>query len=169
MATSKKRKPAAKRPQLSKMDLLPVPATKARDVSLRSHVALENLRNGYLDIEQAADLTKTLYVCYFLSGDQLTEEGLGTMVLAEAGLKRVIDLAVHSDTGRLEPDECQAIGAVLDEHDYLLIRTARIVPKLLGGTWSRLKEKRGNHPIGRIAPYGSKEGHWGVKPATLNR
>lgn len=125
MAISKKRKVQGKRRQLSKADLLPLPVSHVRAVSLRSHVALQSLRNAQANVEHVADLLKTVYLCYLLNADSLASDGLETLVEAESALKRALDSIVHGETTALSRDEGLVLVAVLEEADRLMTRTPK--------------------------------------------
>ena len=78
---------AAGRLLLKRSDLLPMSAPAFRAVSLRNHLALVALRQGFGHAEIASELLKTAYLTYFICGIDANEGSLETCVAAELTIK----------------------------------------------------------------------------------
>ena len=76
---------------------------------------------------QGGELMTMLYLTYLLLGDELTREGLATMVVVEEALQRAAVHDFEGEVARPTPDECACMAATLDGYD----RLRRLTPTYL--------------------------------------
>jgi hypothetical protein len=114
---------AAKRPPLTRTQLLPLSAATVRTVSLRNHLALLAMRNGYGSAEHISELIKTLYLAYFICDPNRFEPPVETYLAAEGILKAFIRDPVAPDAWHIDELRCKSIEAILCAHDTQLATT----------------------------------------------
>jgi len=117
---SSKRPVAPKRIPRTKTELLPLAPALAQCASLRYHLAFEQWKNGRGTMALSGELLTMLYLTYLLVADELTDEGLTSLVTIEGALHRA---AVHDFIGaEANPtqEECACAEAALREHDRVL-------------------------------------------------
>jgi len=112
---------AAKRPQLKRSDLLPMPAATFRAASLRNHLALVALRQGFGHAEMASDLLRVAYLTYYICGIDADEGSLETCVAAELTIKASVAHAKMAGEWTLKPEHAHYVEKMLRQHDEQLI------------------------------------------------
>jgi hypothetical protein len=106
--------------QLKRSDLLPMTAPRFRSLSLRNHLALVALRQGYGHAELASELLKTAYLTYFIAGIDVDEGTLETCVAAELTIKASVAHAKMAGEWTLTPGHAQYVEKMLCLHDTQL-------------------------------------------------
>jgi hypothetical protein len=97
MSNKPKKSKAMRRAPLSRAQLLPITAATARAFSLKNHLALVAMRNGRGNADLASELTKTLYLTYFICEKDRLDPPLETYLIAETVLKACIHDSVAAD------------------------------------------------------------------------
>ncbi|CAM2194928.1 Fis family transcriptional regulator [Paraburkholderia kururiensis] len=122
---------------LTREQLLPLPAAKARALSLGQHLALAALRQGHGGIEQVAMLFRVIYLAYFMGHAVGEPVDLALLREAEAALERCgLDDGSGEGSWRLEAHDCEVIARVLTEHDRQL---AGLPAYRYAGAWTRIQ------------------------------
>jgi hypothetical protein len=112
-------KPAG-RLQLKRSDLLPMTAPRFRSLSLRNHLALVALRQGWGHAELTSELLRTAYLTYFIGGIDVDEVTLETCVAAELTIKASVAHAKMAGEWRLTPGHAHYVEKMLCLHDTQL-------------------------------------------------
>jgi hypothetical protein len=115
---------AGKRLQLKRSDLLPMAASTFRAVSLRNHLALVALRQGFGHAEIASELLKTAYLTYFICGIDADEGSLETCVAAELTIKASVAHAKMAGKWALKSGHAHYVEKMLCQHDVQLTTLA---------------------------------------------
>ncbi|MDR8394768.1 hypothetical protein NE850_00300 [Paraburkholderia sp. USG1] len=116
---SHKRKKASTRRRLTRELLLPIPARKAQQRSIQAHMALETLRLGQGNGNQAGELIRSLYMTWLIACD-CGEVEPDVFLVAEAGLHRCIRRVPEDGSWSIDATACDALKAVLSLQDDLL-------------------------------------------------
>jgi hypothetical protein len=111
---------ALERRLLKRSDLLPMSAPAFRAASLRNHLALVALRQGFGHAETAADLLKTVHLTYFICGIDADERSLETCVAAELTIKASVAHAKMAGEWTLKPEHAHYVEKMLCQHDAQL-------------------------------------------------
>lgn len=154
---------AAKRQQLKRSDLLPMSEAAFRAASLRNHLALVALRQGFGHAEIAGELLQTAYLTYFICGIDANEASLETCVAAELTIKESVAHAKMAGEWTLRSEHVHYVEKMLRLHDAqlttLALRTidaaARRLAQVLedGGmpnlasTYTRVLKQRRESPV----------------------
>ena len=109
-----------KRRPLSREMLLPLPANKARALSLEYHLALSVLAGGYGVLDHAARLMQAICHARFLGHAEEAEVNL--LSAAEAALTALAERVNEGGVWTVTDDEHTAIAGALAVHDVLTAR-----------------------------------------------
>jgi hypothetical protein len=123
MSNKPKKSKTMRRAPLTRAQLLPITPATARAFSLKNHLALVAMRNGHGNADLASELTKTLYLTYFICEKDRLDPSLETYLMAEAVLKACIQDSAEADAWRIAENQCAAIEAILCAHDTQLAST----------------------------------------------
>jgi hypothetical protein len=115
---------AVKRQQLKRSDLLPMSAAAFQAASLRNHLALVALRQGFGHAEIAGDLLQTAYLTYFICGIDADEASLETCVAAELTIKASVAHAKMAGEWTLKSEHAHYVEKMLRQHDVQLTTLA---------------------------------------------
>ena len=115
---------AGERLLLKRSDLLPMSAPTFRATSLRNHLALVALRQGFGHAETADDLLKTVYLTYFICGVDADEGSLETCVAAELTIKASVAHAKMTGEWTLNSEHAHYVEKMLCQHDAQLTTLA---------------------------------------------
>ncbi|GAB6852578.1 hypothetical protein JCM10599A_67730 [Paraburkholderia kururiensis] len=127
---------AARRP-LTREQLLPLPAARARALSLEQHLALAALRQGHGGVEQVAMLFRVVYLAYFMGHAAREPVDLALLREAEAALERFgLDDGSGEGGWMLDARGCEVIARVLTVHDRQL---AWLPAFRYAGAWTRIQ------------------------------
>ncbi|SAL66117.1 Fis family transcriptional regulator [Caballeronia humi] len=108
------------RTPLTREQLLPIAPSKARTLSLKSHLALAALRQGQGNEDLASELLKTLYLTFFANEAEKQNVLFETFLAAELALKACIHHAVTANEWRIDASHCEVIEALLRVYDAQL-------------------------------------------------
>lgn len=131
---SPSRRPA--RRSLPREQLLPLPAVKARALSLEQHLALEAMRQGHGSVEQVAMLVRVIYLAYFIGRATREPVDLDLLRTAEAALERCGESDQNEGNWTLAADDCAVVAQVLVLHDRQL---AWLPAFRYGQAWIRIQ------------------------------
>ncbi|GAB6852766.1 hypothetical protein [Paraburkholderia kururiensis] len=127
---------AVRRP-LTREQLLPLPAAKARALSLEQHLALEAMRHGHGGVEQVVMLLRAVYLAYFMGHAAREPVDLALLREAEAALECFGESSAEEEGGwRLDARGCDVIARVLVLHDRQL---AWLPAFRYAGAWTRIQ------------------------------
>ncbi|WP_199545239.1 hypothetical protein [Paraburkholderia kururiensis] len=126
---------AARRP-LTREQLLPLPAAKARALSLEQHLALAALRQGHGGVEQVAMLLRVVYLAYFMGHAVREPVDLELLRAAESALECCSQDEEQEGSWTLGAQECDLIAQVLVLHDRQL---AWLPAFRYTGAWIRIQ------------------------------
>jgi hypothetical protein len=115
----------AKRVQISRSDLLPMPAAIFQTISIRAHLGLVALREGAGNHDIACELLKTIYLTSMIADAEKNEAWLEICVAAELTIKESIAHAYMAQTWELKPGRTLYIEKMLCLHDALFLTLPR--------------------------------------------
>ncbi|KWA08219.1 hypothetical protein [Burkholderia territorii] len=118
------RKHKIQRPR-SKADLLPLPASVVRDISLENHLALATMRGGYGTAQAMITLLRVLYLAYFAMGPDATEEERTLFLTVELALQQSIDAAGNGQDWQVSDTALESIERLLLLSDAIISRVPR--------------------------------------------
>ncbi|CAG9258400.1 conserved hypothetical protein [Burkholderia diffusa] len=101
------------RPGRTKEDLLPIQAPFIRNVALRAHLSVVNIRNGYGMRESLLYLQRILYITFLLMEPDRLECDDELFVEVEL----ILDNAIQRENWRLSDSGLQAIEQVVTRFD----------------------------------------------------
>ncbi|ACC76299.1 conserved hypothetical protein (plasmid) [Paraburkholderia phymatum STM815] len=97
--------------------LLPLPASKVRALSLEHHLALTALRGGHGSVEQMSVLLKVVYLVYFMAQAVHDPVDPGLLRTAEAALQCCGLRGHHQGCWTLSEADHDVLAQVLTLHD----------------------------------------------------
>jgi hypothetical protein len=135
MSRHASRRPA--RQPLTRAQLLPLPAAKARALSLEQHLALEAMRHGHGGVEQVTMLLRAVYLAYFMARGAREPVELDLLREAEAALECFGESGAETEgSWTLKARGCDVIARVLVLHDRQL---AGLPAFHYGQAWTRIQ------------------------------
>lgn len=100
-----------KRPR-SKAELLPLPASLVRDISLENHLTLATMRAGHGTAETMIALLRVLYLAYFVVESELSAADHGLFLEVEAALQQCIEAAGKGQAWQVSDDGVTLISVL---------------------------------------------------------
>jgi len=108
------------RPDLSRLNHLPLPASYVRNISLANHMALEACCVPAGNKDLLNRISRVLYLSYLIWEAEGRAAPIAEFNAAEAVLDGAVRRAVESNVWRLEPKDRQPLAKVLLIHDEQL-------------------------------------------------
>lgn len=105
----------------SKNALLPLPQAEANEVSLGYHLALAACAGTGGNSHLFNELTRAVYLTYYLGEMGYAPVSLNLYRIAEAGLEAAIKRGSEEDAWRLDETAAETLEVVLQVHDKQLL------------------------------------------------
>ncbi|HDR9090084.1 hypothetical protein VI03_31065 [Burkholderia vietnamiensis] len=93
----------------SKAELLPLPASPVRDISLKNHLTVATMRAGHGTAETMIALLRVLYLAYFVVESELSASDHALFLEVEAALQQCIEPAGSRQAWRVPDDALDAL------------------------------------------------------------
>lgn len=113
----KNRRSEVSRPRLPKMFLLPMPDECVRDFSLKGHLALEGSQRIEGNRDSVLELTRILYLTFFMQEVNVGCTNLSALVNAEQVLDQTAQIAERTGIWRLDREDVPTIEKILRMYD----------------------------------------------------
>jgi hypothetical protein len=108
------------RKPLTKAMLLPLPAAKVRTLSLANHLLLATIRSGHGNLDVVMNLTRVLYLAYFMRDDTQGQRDLDVFCNADAVLERTTARAEQAQRWAIPEEDHSVLERLLAFHDQQL-------------------------------------------------
>jgi len=118
---TKKRVPGRKSAPLSRTDLLPLGAARAKVLSLTTHMALAAVRSGHGDLTMLGELLRTVYIVYFICEAEHHIPLPEDFINAERCLKASMDVGEAEGLWKIGDNGMDSLEAVMALHDLQLV------------------------------------------------
>ncbi|MGF6767896.1 hypothetical protein P3T18_000366 [Paraburkholderia sp. GAS199] len=127
--------------------LLPMPRSAVAEISLANHLALAVCRQGKGNFHQLYELTKTVYLVFYLSQARFGDISFEVLRDAEAGLRDAFDRAQDENIWSIDADTASLLQLVLSVYDEQLMSAPRWNVVDAGDRLTRFIEGRRDSPL----------------------